>query len=176
MKNLEPKVLARVKEITSGCYKDYQLLLEKVCKNLGLKHFDGKYEDNISGAIIKEGDEYNIYVNRNHPITRKRFTIAHEIGHYISFLEGSYSKAELEENGGFEDYAISYRKDGKTSEAEQEANLIAAEMLMPQEKVQELIYQGISPERMAELFFVSPSAMTLRLVKLKHISPDSMAI
>jgi Zn-dependent peptidase ImmA (M78 family) len=99
--------------------------------------------------------------------TRKRFTIAHEIGHYISALCDSYSKKQLfSDNQGFEDYSISYRKNGLFSEAETEANEIAAQVLMPETYVRHFTEQKLSIEEMAERFFVSPAAMSIRLYSL----------
>ncbi len=165
---LKPEIQAYITELTKGLYKGYELQIEQLCKNLNLKCFIGDYEDNISGSIIKddEGDTYSIYANRKHPRNRRRFTLAHEIGHYISYLKGSYSQKELQDEGGFEDKAISYRKEGHHSKAETEANLIAAELLMPKSKVEELMRHGLTPEEMAEKFYVSPSAMTIRLQAL----------
>ena len=161
--------------LTQDLYKGYQLQLEKLCKELELQYFEADFEDNISGSIIKnkENDGYSIYVNRKHPRNRQRFTFAHEIGHYISYLNDSDSKNELENRGGFQDQAISYRKEDKPSPAETEANLIAAEMLMPKKFVDELLKKGLTPEEMADKFFVSPSAMTIRL---KDLYPNLMIV
>lgn len=172
---LKKEIQEYIHELTVDIYEGYELQLEKLCKKLALQCFSADFDDNISGSIIRdEGlDTYSIYVNRKHPRNRRRFTVAHEIGHYISYLKGSYSKKELEQEGGFEDVAVSYRKDGRFSDAETEANLIAAELLMPKDKVDELIKQGLTPEEMAELFYVSPSAMTIRL---KDLYKDFMII
>lgn len=164
-------------ELTDGdaLYNKNELQIEKLCKKLNLGCFSAEFEDDISGAIAKDADSesYSIYVNRKHPRNRRRFTLAHEIGHYISFKKGSYSKSELEKNGELEDYAISYRKDGVSSDAETEANLIAAELLMPQRMLENLMKEKLTPEEMAERFFVSPSAMTIRL---KDLYPNLMVI
>ena len=40
-------------------------------------------EDSVCGGIIKENESIEIYVNKYDPINRKRFTIAHELGHYF---------------------------------------------------------------------------------------------
>ncbi len=149
-------------------YEGYELQLEKLCKKLNLKCLAADFDDNISGSIIKneKTDTYDIYVNRKYPRNRRRFTVAHEIGHYISYLKNSYSKIELEAEGRFEDVAISYIKNVKFSNAETEANLIASELLMPKQKVEKLLKKDLTPEQMADLFYVSPSAMTLRLKDL----------
>ena len=38
----------------------------------------------MSGYIIREsGDDFQIFYNGNHPETRQRFTVAHELAHYL---------------------------------------------------------------------------------------------
>lgn len=56
---------------------------------------------------------------------------------------------------------------------EEEANLIAEELLMPSLKVHELVEKGLTPEEMAELFNVAPSIMTIRL---KRLYPNMMLV
>lgn len=158
-----------------GLYKGDELQITSLCNHLNIEYFSAELPKEISGSILKndKSDGYVIYVNEKNSRARQRFTIAHEIGHYISFLCGSHSKKELEANGGLEDYAISYRKSGHHSEAEREANLIAAELLMPQERVEQLLERGLTPEEMAEKFYVSISAMTMRI---KELYPSLMIV
>jgi Zn-dependent peptidase ImmA (M78 family) len=153
--------------LTSDCYQGYQLQLDRLAKKLSLSIFDATFADpDLSGAIYRDEQtgNFNIYANERHPITRKRFTIAHEVGHYISAICGSHSKDQLLKSGeGLEDYAVSYRYDGIKSEVEIEANQIAAEMLMPQEWVKKLVREGMSIEQMAQMFFVSEQAISIRV-------------
>lgn len=170
---LSEKIIDFINKNCSGVYKGNRLQLEDLCKKLSLTCLSAEYPPEISGAIIKDddGEGYTIYVNKDHPKSRQRFTIAHEIGHYISFLNGSFSKEGLEKNKGFEDKFMYYRKDGNSSSAEIEANLIAAELLMPEERVKTLIKDNLTIEEMADIFFVSQAAMTIRIQKL---FPDLM--
>lgn len=170
---LKKEILNYIQELTKDAYKGYELQLDKICKKLSIKHFTASFEENVSGYIKKVDEEYEIYINRKHPLNRMRFTLAHEIGHYISILNNSYSIEEFEKEGALADYAISYRKDGCSSDAETEANLIAATMLMPEDKIKELINHELTIEQMAEQFFVSPSAMTIRL---QSLYPNLMVI
>jgi Zn-dependent peptidase ImmA (M78 family) len=43
-------------------------------------------DDNLVGMIVKRGDDVAILVNQDDPPFRKRFTIAHELGHYFLHL------------------------------------------------------------------------------------------
>ncbi len=166
---LNEKISKKLEELLmEDCYKDYELQLDNLAKKLSLSIFDATFTDpKLSGVIYKDKDtgKFSIYVNETHPITRKRFTVAHEIGHYISAICESYSKEQLFKEG-FEDYAVLYRKEGGNSLAEKEANQIAADMLMPAKWVQRFLEDGISIEKMAKIFFVSREAMAIRVDNL----------
>ncbi len=116
--------------------------------------------DNISGMIRKTGeDDYEISVNAQHSETRQRFTIAHELGHFV--LHRS-----LLGDGNVDDCA--YRSDGSVKNnrigprEEQEANQFAANLLMPSEFVKKYKHK-FSPEDLAAKFKVSKGAMRIRL-------------
>ena len=158
-----------ISEITSNCYNKYKLLLNEVCKKLQIECFDSDFDDpRISGMLIKNNEtgKFDIYVNRKHSNTRQRFTVAHEIGHYLSWKHQSYSYEQLNKENEIEDYAISFRHESIQSDAETEANEIAATILMPEEKVRELAKKNLTIEEMAVEFFVSEAAMTVRLQAL----------
>ncbi len=61
---------------------------------------------------------------------------------------------------------MSFRHNDVHSKAETEANQIAAEILMPEKMVKDLVKQGLTAEEMADQFYVSPSAMIIRLQTL----------
>ncbi|NJK70871.1 MAG: ImmA/IrrE family metallo-endopeptidase [Thermales bacterium] len=68
-------------------YVHGKLDLNLLCKDLGIHVYEVEFlDEGISGAIQKsKSDNWEIFVNRAHHINRKRFTVAHEIGHYISY-------------------------------------------------------------------------------------------
>lgn len=126
----------------------------------------------VSGLLFREGKQVIIGVNLEHHPNRKRFTIAHEIGHHQL-----HSHNPLYVDKGF---AVR-RRDQRSSEAvdieEIEANAFAAELLMPArmlEKEPELQKVGIDQEQgipaLAKRYGVSEQAMTFRLINLKIIS------
>ena len=107
-------------------------------------------ELDVSGMLFPT--ERLIVVNGGEPETRRRFTIAHELGHWVcQCLEGHteplYCRAE--DVGG--------RPEAKA--LEREANVFAAELLMPQEAVQS---QAGEPD-IEDRFGVSGEAMAWRL-------------
>lgn len=121
-------------------------------------------DDELSGALHRDGDSAPIIgVNGRHHRNRKRFTIAHEIGHLL-----------LHDEPVFIDHV--FRRDQRSSEAvdlhEIEANGFAAALLMPKEFVVRRIEDERTPlrsdivERIAADFEVSSQAMMFRLQNL----------
>lgn len=117
------------------------------------------WPDHISGLIRTDPEHggesgYAIYTNANHSKRRRRFTIAHELAHYILHRH-------LIGNGITDDALYRSRLGGSI---EREANRFAAKLLMPWNLVTESIEQGIDTvDGLAEKFDVSRSAMSIRL-------------
>ena len=131
-----------------------------IANELGIKVYKTEdFDDRISGLIQKDehyGGEsgYAIYTNARHPITRRRFTIAHEIGHF-------YLHRELIGDGITDDGLYRSRLKGRL---ESEANQFAANLLMPKELVWKFVERGVDTvEELAKEFNVSKSAVSIRL-------------
>jgi len=122
-----------------------------------------KLNDGENGMIIKENDKINIYVTPNDMLERQRFTIAHELGHYVC--------GHLDDNTVmFRDSNKSYSKDNFDIK-EYEANNYAAELLMPSSKIDFLIKDKklTTIQEVAEALIVSYTAMSIRLKNLGWI-------
>ena len=90
---------------------------------------------------------------------RRRFTLAHEVGHWIcQALEGHEAPVYCRS----EDVGV-----GEDKQLEREANVFAAELLMPEPAVRE-VFAGSAAAR-AETFDVSEEAMHWRLYSLKLV-------
>lgn len=97
---------------------------------------------------------YSIIVNAIEPPVRKRFTIAHEIAHFILHSD------ELLKG----DIAETLYRGGLSDSLEVEANKLAADILMPLSLIERLIAQGYtSIEELAERLEVSKTAIGIRL-------------
>jgi Zn-dependent peptidase ImmA (M78 family) len=133
-------------------------------------------DDDVSGALVppSEGGDWVILVNKTHTVNRKRFTIAHELGH---LLLHQYTSPHADRRLMLRDARSS---EGSTFE-EIEANQFAAELLMPREFVLkeakgvsvEYEMDADSEEKLDELvnamagrFKVSSHAMRIRLASL----------
>lgn len=128
-----------------------------LAKALGLKVLLSTLPLNISG-MLKPDEEggYVIKINRFEPKERQRFTIAHEIAH---FLLHKHLIAR-----GVVDSAL-YRSK-LSSRLEAEANRLAADILMPKALVEHerrLVPIGVDVDRyLAQKFEVSLPAMDIR--------------
>jgi IrrE N-terminal-like domain len=105
-------------------------------------------------ALEPLGDGHAIVLNGGGDERRRRFTIAHEIGHFV--LHPGRQRSE---------------RGGKVNEAgrvlEREADAFAAELLMPEDLVRQAVDEhGASPGRLSDRFEVSQQAMQTRLRRL----------
>lgn len=115
----------------------------------------------ISGVIDLK--KKYLYINSMDSSQRRRFTIAHELGHWV------LHQAELSDN---QELAVLYRRPlGREGEdrLEQEANYFAANLLVPKELLRDIIHnkKGESSEgslnaHLAKIFNVSESVIGYR--------------
>ncbi len=135
-------------------------------------------DPDISGALIPlDTGGWVILVNESHPQVRRRFTIAHELGHML--LHG-YTTAHADRSFKFRDT----RSSAGSALDEIQANQFAAELLMPRELVLKSVRSRSlehAPEinsaeddaefdrwlgELAHKFDVSKQAMSIRLSSL----------
>lgn len=115
------------------------------------------FADELSGLIKKnEAGDFEIHVNSNHPITRQRFTMAHELAHFLLHRDKIG-------DGVVDDYL--YRSKF-SSVIEREANELAAEILMPAHLLISDEFKHLSIPEQAARFWVSEVSMDIRLGRL----------
>jgi Zn-dependent peptidase ImmA (M78 family) len=137
-----------------------------LAQRLGITVNNAKFSDqSIVGMIAKRGDKLTLLVNQSDPPYRKRFTIAHELGHHFLHLleDGEFvdSEADLFRQPPEDQTAITPER-----RKEIQANMFAAALLMPQEEVAARWKECRSVEEMARIFNVSESAMGIRVGQL----------
>lgn len=127
------------------------------------------FSENISGVFFREDGKLFLGVNSGHNEHRRRFTIAHEIGHYI--LHAS-EKVHYDVSKGAKESleGVYFRADDITGKDEIEANHFAAELLMPKDLVEKCIASGLLViSDLADRFNVSVDAMRYRLINLGYL-------
>jgi Zn-dependent peptidase ImmA (M78 family) len=100
--------------------------VERIAREKGLPVVEATMEADVSGALVRTNDLQGIAVNASQAPVRKRFTIAHELGH---FLLDHVGRDQV-------DWQFTViRRDGRSSEADDDqeiaANFFAANLLMP---------------------------------------------
>jgi Zn-dependent peptidase ImmA (M78 family) len=151
--------------------------VEDIAEKLEIRVVYESLDETLSGFLYRDKDnkENLICVNEKHTENRKRFTIAHELGHYLLH---NGDNTHIDRN-----FIINFR-DSVSSQAinveEIEANAFAAALLMPEQllipTVLEKIKNGIDLVEstkeislIAKKFGVSPQALCIRLGKLGYL-------
>lgn len=134
-------------------------ILRKVLEDAGLHVFCDKLHPSLAGLYVFVPDfGYCMLINAAHSRERRRWTIAHEYGHFLR---------ERDRPGV--DYLQPVQR---RSESERFADVFAAAFLMPEAGVRRRFYDDVDRTgdfrvselcRMADFYAVSLMAMTLRL-------------
>jgi Zn-dependent peptidase ImmA (M78 family) len=131
----------------------------RIAKSFGLKTFNDELDDNVSGMLVKrKGSDPEILLNRDDSRNRRRFTVAHELGHYVR-------RSEQPDEYEYVDYRDERSSTG-TDDEERFANGFAANLLMPREAVESLVEEGTPDFLLAKRFGVSREAIQHRLDNL----------
>lgn len=131
----------------------------------------GAEDQALAGFLFLTPSVGLVFVNASDPVPRRRFTAAHELGHYVLHrgkMSGKYvadTKENIKENIELSDQ--------QSDKHEQEANRFATELLMPEEVIVGRVKAfhkafGVSPRaalayRLAADMLVSREAMMYRL-------------
>lgn len=155
--------------------------LEGLSRELGIAKIieNDNIDDNILGGITRANDgKYYVVVNSKQPITRKRFTIAHELGHFILHRHIIDKNQTIVDRVGESNTTVLLRQVdsngvGITNTEEIEANKMAADILMPFDKIKEVITkEKMDVVFLAKYFNVSLTSMAYRLDKPKEKRHD----
>lgn len=145
--------------------------ISKLAKALGI-HVEMQDLDNeVSGFLVRKNNRDIVGVNQSHPENRQRFTISHEIGHYM---------LHINQQSLFVDYYKGdklFRKNINMANSimERDANQFAASLLMPRKLIAEEIQKlpdnldyEEKREKISRKFKVSEQAMDFRLKALGY--------
>lgn len=142
-------------EIIRANQSELPVSVTRIAREFGIRVFKSSgWPKKLSGLIRKNQGKYEIFVNGQHPLVRRRFTIAHELAHFILHRD--------EIGNGITDDVL-YRS-GLSNKMEKEANQLAADILIPWKLLDPILDSGESDIReLAGMFKVSPSTMSIRL-------------
>lgn len=132
--------------------------IEKMADAFGVEVRKENLGADISGKIIKERSDGNekfvIISNSTEDEIRQRFTIAHELSHFI--LHQDLIGDGITENTLY--------RNGLSNEVEDQANRLATDMLMPMHLIEQLSNtENASIDKMASILRVSLTSLMIRL-------------
>lgn len=144
--------------------------LEAVCDLLDIEVFytDALAKENVSGMIIKrEGENPRVYINSQDSENRQRFTLAHEIGHFVERTTEAQDK----------EFSFTDRRGGKYDLHEFYADQFAGALLMPEDEVEEIApdFSDRDAFKVSLTFDVSYSAAEKRLERLRKQNDRELA-
>lgn len=147
---------------------DVPVKIDNIVKGLNIDLVNYTFDEDISGVLVLNDSHSTIGINQAHSEVRKRFTIAHELGHFVLHKDqGNMFVDKVLYRKSFEGYTV------KDERLEREANYFAANILMPANVINRYIetnnidfYEDSDLQKMAKAFGVSSSAMTYRLINL----------
>lgn len=125
-------------------------VLDRTLKSNNIRVFVQPMPDCVGGFAKPYRGQWFIFVNRNHPPRRRRFTLAHELYHALCGHQPSLQA--VESNG---------------APVERKADHFAACLLMPAGECGRLICQGYSVNAIADAFGVSIETARKRVQELQ---------
>lgn len=145
-----------------------ECLLTTVEQRAGLPVVVGRLPEGVAGACVRSGSGTVLWVNGAEPVTRRRFTLAHELGHSWCGHDG---QLELD--------TIATLSGRTTNPYEIQANAFAAELLVPRAAMQR-VANGVPAldevVLIAAAFGVSAIVVVYRYKTLKLIGDEDAAV
>jgi hypothetical protein len=139
--------------------KNIPVDVSAIARDLGIAVWESRdLPSNVSGKLFRDAKHggksgYSILVNGKDAYVRKRFTVAHEIAHYV--LHRNEVGEGIVDDTHYRSILSGVKED--------QANRLAASILMPMTHVRRLLEQNVPPVDMAKMFQVSRQAMSIRL-------------
>jgi len=167
-------ILSYIEEKAERLLKEVELFkagfdIKTLAKRLNVKVVGKEMDENVSGLFVMSDKLPIISYNQSESDKRIRFTIAHELGHYI--LHSKEQPIFIDRPA-----KVMYRNVNSTTgelHKEREANAFAASLLMPRLLIKDEIKNAPDSsedaiEHLAKKFKVSEQAMTFRLANLGY--------
>lgn len=140
--------------------------VEKIATLLDFQVFPFDFPETMSAVIKIDGTKKVLAFNKNKPEVRQRFSIAHELGHYLSG-HNNFSHEHETHVDRDKKYLDPHHRD------EEEADEFAAELLMPESMLKkDVLEDSMEIEALAKRYKVSEQAMIIQLINLK-LAPNS---
>jgi len=140
---------------------EYPVKLGAIAKSLGVKVLLSTLPRGTSGQIGQENGDFVIRINRHEARHRQRFTLAHELAHYL------LHRGQIVTDGGWSENVL--LRSGQPLSMEYEANRLASDLIIPSAQLAKAMAEYTGPmtseaiEDLARRFRVSTAAMEIKL-------------
>lgn len=167
-----PRPTVDLSQLIEASRKDCRVDVVSIAQKLGIEVYSVAMDDGKSGDICHDPVTKKTFIdiNRDHPATRQRFTIAHELSHYLHHQDKLVERGKLDRSDEY--------KDAAEIKLEQTADKEAAAMLMPENIVEEYFakrewskktkFSAEMIEAVADQFWVSRTMAVTRLRELHY--------
>jgi Zn-dependent peptidase ImmA (M78 family) len=154
--------------------------VDELAEKMGINVNYQPLDDGFSAFLLIKDGNATAFVNDEHHPNRQRFSLAHEIGHYVLHHKvGTKNDIFLDKNLSFYTRKDQTSSDQVNQRIEREANAFAAALLMPEKLIKKYIAKhdlDVTDEfdisRIAIAFGVSEQALQIRLNVLKLAEPN----
>lgn len=156
-KNLPDDIRGKFSDLLA----EYPVRLGEIAKRLGVKVLLSTLPRGTSGQIGQEDGEFVIRINRHEAKHRQRFTLAHELAHYLLHRD------KIVAEGGWSENVL--LRSGQPASIEYEANRLASDLVIPSSQLSQATADYSGPitseviEDLARRFGVSTAAMEIKL-------------
>lgn len=150
--------------------------VEEAVRRLGGELVESEsLEDGMEAKVMRTGERFRIAIHQDRPKTRKRFSIAHELGHLFLHMGYLVNPERWSKSSDYRDSV--YYRFGHSIE-EEEANEFAAAFLMPaddfRQAAERLGMDGkCSVDQVAAFFSTSREATMIRGSSLGVFRPPA---
>ena len=155
--SLPPDVRQGIDEYLS----EHPVKLGAIAKRLGVKVLLSTLPRGTSGQIGQENGEFVIRINRHEAKHRQRFTLAHELAHFLLHRD------RIVAEGGWSENVL--LRSGQPADIEYEANRLASDLVIPSAQLAAATAEYSGPitseviDDLARRFGVSTAAMEIKL-------------
>jgi len=164
VKSPSPEYLNLAQSVRDGIdayLSEHPVKLGAIAKQLGVKVLLSTLPRGTSGQIGQEDGEFVIRINRHEAKHRQRFTLAHELAHFLLHRD------QIVADGGWSENVL--LRSGQPAEIEYEANRLASDLVIPSAELAAATTEYSGPmtseviEDLARRFAVSTAAMEIKL-------------
>lgn len=151
-----------VRQKIEGFITEYPVKLGALAERLGVKVLLSTLPRGISGQISQEEGSFVIRINRHEAKPRQRFTLAHELAHFLLHRDRIVNEGGWSEN-------VLLRAPNQPIQIEYEANRLASDLVIPSHLLSKATSDYNGPmtseviEDLARRFGVSTAAMEIKL-------------